>query len=99
MSLSAAPLLPLLALCPAEALLAIALANGDRYTHDTHTRLGATAAAAMASSARSSSQPCVWPTAGSFSMKDFRKLVKEGAGLRLRTDTERRLKQSVAKVG
>ena len=104
--------LPSLALYPAEALLAISLANGDRFTHDTHTRFGATAAfpthpinanaSGSNSSHGSSSQPCLWLTAasaaGSFTMKDFRKLVKEGAGLRLRTDTERRLKQSVAKV-
>ena len=70
----------------------MALANGDRHTHDTHTRLGATVAFS------SSSSSCVSPAATALSMKDFRKLVKEGAGLRLRTDTERHLKQSVTKV-
>ena len=79
----------------------MALANGDRHTHDIHTRLGATVAFSthpVTGYGASFTSLGVCPAAGSLTMKDFRKLVKEGAGLRLRTDTERRLKQSMAKV-
>ena len=70
------------ALFPSEALLAMARANDEH----PHTRIGATVA------------PPMHAVVSWLTMKDFRKLVREGMALRLRTDTEIRLKQSIARL-